>query len=384
MLMLPEEDGTLRPYTPTGKYTWATTGAPSVSREAYAAVHVVPDTRRGADLRSGAQVDWELTLRYRKHIWATGLGVAEAMDTAQRGSGLGWNAAKELIERTSRDARAEGGKVVCGVQTDQLGYDRRWELSDIAEAYREQVAFVQECGAVPVIMCSRHLARSARSMEDYRWVYDEVLRSVTGRCIVHWLGGMFDPSLSGYWGSSDLDVSTSTFREVVEAGGSKVYGVKISLLDIEREIYLRKILPPSVKVFTGDDLHYVDAIAGDAGGHSHALLGVFDAIAPAASAALRCLDSDDVVGFRHMLGRTLPLAEELFASPTGAYKTGLVFLAYINGFQPHFRMLGGEETSRSIVHLCRLFVLCDRAGLLVDCDRAVDRMRRVLAVSGVG
>lgn len=322
-------------------------------------------------------------MEYRRHMWTFGLGVAEAMDTAQRGMGLDWGAARELIKRTIEEAGAVDGRAVYGAGTDQLLPDRRIKLSSIIDAYREQVEYIEDLGGRVILMASRALAATARSVDDYLDVYDQILSGVSQPVMIHWLGDMFDPALSGYWGSADQWAGLETLLELIRGHRNQIDGVKISLLDHQLEIALRRGVPDGVRVYTGDDLNYPDLILGDGEGHSDALLGVFDAIAPAAATAFQALDRGDVPLCRSLLESTLPLARHLFGPPTHHYKTGLVFLAYLNGWQTHFRMVGGAESQRSLPHLARILVLADRAGLLTDPERAVHRMGLVLALSGI-
>lgn len=352
------------------------------SRVAYAATHVVFDPQMNATSPT-SPIDWEATLAFRHHIWRMGLGVAEAMDTAQRGAGLDWKTARELIERTLADAKAVDGKVVCGTGTDQLPADEAIESSAITAAYREQIEYVENLGGSVILMASRALAAKARSPEEYLEVYDEALAGTARPVMIHWLGEIFDPALAGYWGSTDHWTALETLLELIERNTPRIAGVKISLLDQQLEIALRRRVPSGVRVYTGDDLNYPDLILGDSDGHSDALLGVFDAIAPAAASALQALDRGDLARYEQVLGATLPLARHLFEPPTNRYKTGLVFLAYLNNWQPHFAMLGGAETDRSVEHLSRVLVLADQAGLLIDPEMAADRMRRFLADFGI-
>ncbi|MFE9206556.1 dihydrodipicolinate synthase family protein [Micromonospora sp. NPDC007230] len=362
---------------------WQRPAGPPASRIAYAAAHVVADPYADNAPGQPARLDWDATLGVRRNLWSWGLGVAEAMDTAQRGMGLDWAATQELIRRSAAEAAACGGRIVAGAATDQLtGLPDT--LDDVVTAYAEQVAFVQECGATAVVMASRQLAALATGPDDYLRVYDQVLSGTTAPVVLHWLGDMFDPALAGYWGSTDLDEATKTFVSLVQAHADVVDGVKVSLLDAEREVRLRELLPPTVRVYTGDDYHYPELIAGDGRQFSHALLGAFAAIAPAASAALQRLDTGDTAGFREILDPTVPLSRHVFAPPTQYYKTGIAFLSWLNGFQPGFTMVGGLHSGRSVPHLVQAFRLADTAGLLLDPDLAVERMRRYLSVAGVG
>ena len=380
---MPRADGTVHEYEVKGEFLYAESGPVCRSRIPYAAVHVVADPFADVSPISPAAIDWERTLAFRRHIWSYGLGVAEAMDTAQRGMGLDWDGAKELISRSVAEARAVGGRIVCGAQTDHLAPGSARTLHDIEAAYEEQCGFVEKQGGQVVIMASRELARIARGPDDYARVYGRVLSQLRQPALIHWLGEVFDPALAGYWGHTDIDGAAATCLEVISANRVKVEGLKLSLLDQAREIDMRRRLPAGVHMFTGDDFDYPTTIAGDGERHSDALLGAFDLIAPAASAALIALDSGDGARFDEILKPTVPVARHAFGAPTYYYKTGVVFIAYLNGHQEHFRMIGGLESGRSAVHLAELFVLADRAGLLRDAELAADRVRHVMAVAGV-
>ena len=382
-LRLPDGDGGVYDYTPAGKFLYADGGSPPRSRLPYAAVHVVADALADTSPIAPAAIDWERTLAFRRHIWSYGLGVAEAMDTAQRGMGLDWEASKELIRRSVAEAKTVGGRIVCGAQTDQLARGSARDLSDVEAAYEEQCEFVEAQGGQVVLMASRELARIARGPEDYERVYDRVLSQLKQPALIHWLGEVFDPALAGYWGHADLDGAMAVCLDIIKAHSEKVEGLKLSLLDQGREIAMRARLPEGVRMFTGDDFDYPTTIGGDGDRHSDALLGAFDMIAPAASAALLALDAGDAKRFNAILEPTVPVARHVFGAPTFYYKTGVVFMAYLNGHQDHFRMVGGLESGRSAVHLAKLFVLADKAGLLRDAELAVDRMRPVMALAGV-
>jgi len=383
-LVLPRADGSLAPYRLGEPTEYEPVSAPLQSRVFYAAAHVVCDPLVTWGPGGRAHVDWDATLAYRHHLWSHGLGVAEAMDTAQRGSGLDWATARELIRRSVAEAKAVGGRIACGAGTDQLDAGRTWSLEDVLEAYLEQVAFVEGQGAAAILMASRALAGAAAGADDYRRVYDAVLSQVSKPVIIHWLGPMFDPALAGYWGSDDLDEATALVLDLVADHGDRVDGIKLSLLDAGREVAMRRLLPEGVRMYTGDDLNYPSLIRGDDQGASDALLGIFDPIAPVAAAALRALDAGAPQRFDEILEPTLPLARHVFQSPTYNYKVGIVLLAYLNGHQGHFRLLGGLESGRSVVYLAELLILADSCGLLRDPELAADRMRHVLAVAGVG
>jgi hypothetical protein len=352
------------------------------SRVAFAAAHVVADPLGNNVPGAPAAVDWDETLAFRRHLFSYGFGVAEAMDTAQRNMGLDYAAVTELVRRSAAQANELGARIASGAGTDQIVGPAR-DLDQVTAAYLEQVEMVEAAGSQVILMASRHLAALARTPDDYHAVYERVLSQVSEPVILHWLGEMFDPALAGYWGARDLDTAMEVCLRIIQEHAAKVDGIKISLLDREREIAMRRRLPQGVRMYTGDDFNYDELIRGDEHGYSHALLGIFDAIAPAAAAALHALDAEDFDRYEAILRPTIPLSRHIFQPPTRYYKTGVVFMAYLNGHQSHFRMVGGQESARSIVHLAELFMLADRAGLLVDPERATRRMWRVLAVAGL-
>jgi hypothetical protein len=321
----------------------------------------------------------DATMAFRRHLWSLGFGVAEAMDTAQRGMGLSWEAARELIHVSASE---RGGEIACGANTDQLLPGAPASIEDVIAAYEEQCETIEAAGGRVILMASRALARCARGPEDYIRVYSRLLGGLRQPAILHWLGEAFDPQLKGYWGSSSIEEAMETCLAVIRENRSKLDGIKISLLDKQQEIRMRRLLPEGVRMYTGDDFDYAELIRGDELGHSDALLGIFDGIAPAAALALRALDNGDFVAYEEILAPTVPLSRHIFRAPTFFYKTGLVFLAYLNGHQKHFRMLGGQESARSIPHLAQLFVLADQARLLADPDLAVHRMKLVLELAG--
>lgn len=383
MVVLPKEDGGLERRRLNGHAGDAALGGKIVSRVAYAAAHVVADPLSAESGGSALSIDWDATLKFRHYLWSRGLGVAEAMDTAQRGAVLQWDLARELIARTASEAAISGGAVVAGAGTDQLGATTQLTLGQVIHAYREQVEEIAETGADVVLLASRHLAAIAEGAADYRKVYGEVLSSLNRPAILHWLGPMFDPALGAYWGQRDRDVSIDVLTQIVEAGQGMVSGIKVSLLDPRREVRLRELVPSDVHVFTGDDYNYLELILGDGSRHSDALLGVFDPLADRAAAALRALDEGLPERYRFLLGPTVPLARLLFAEPTYNYKTDVVFLAYLNGHQDHFRMLGGAESGRSVTHLAEVVRLADEAGVLADPDLAAARVANVMTLAGV-
>ncbi|MFF2845657.1 dihydrodipicolinate synthase family protein [Streptomyces sp. NPDC058001] len=382
-LRLPDATGALRTYTPRAEPLPArgTPATPLVSRTVFSAAHVVADPYADVSPDGPAAVDWDATLAFRRHLWAHGLGVAEAMDTAQRGMGLDWAGAAELIRRSAAEAASVGGRIACGVGTDQLTGPAT--LADVRAAYEAQLAVVEESGAQAVLMASRALTAAARGPEDYLAVYGHLLRQAAEPVILHWLGPMFDPALDGYWGSRDLDAATETFLDVIAAHPDKVDGIKVSLLDAGREVALRRRLPDGVRCYTGDDFHYPELIAGDDHGFSHALLGIFDPLGPLAADAVRVLDTGDAKGFRELLDPTVELSRHLFRAPTRYYKTGVVFLAWLAGHQSHFTMVGGLQSARSLPHLARAYELADGLGLFPDPALAEARMTSLLTVYGV-
>ncbi|GAB2822311.1 dihydrodipicolinate synthase family protein [Streptomyces daliensis] len=389
-LRLPGPSGELRDYVPRAEPAPAVRApgagpggaVPLVSRTVFSAAHVVADPFADTHPGGPAAVDWDATLAFRRHLWSHGLGVAEAMDTAQRGMGLDWAGAAELIRRSAAEASATGGRVACGIGTDQLTRQDAG-LADVRAAYEEQLALVEESGAQAILMASRALAAAAKGPEDYLETYGHLLRQAAEPVVLHWLGPMFDPALTGYWGSADLDEATGTFLRIIAEHPDKVDGVKVSLLDARREVELRRRLPDGVRCYTGDDFHYPELIAGDERGFSHALLGIFDPLGPLAAEAVRTLDTGDAKGFAELLEPTVPLSRHLFGEPTRYYKTGVVLLAWLAGHQDHFVMVGGLQSARSLPHLARAYELADGLGLFPDPDLARTRVQHLLAVHGV-
>jgi hypothetical protein len=379
---LPEADGGWREIELTEPRAWAEHPQPFQSRIAFAAAHVVADPRGENVPGAPAVVDWEATLGFRRHLFRFGLGVAEAMDTAQRNMGLDWPATQELIKRSAALAREHGARIASGAGTDQLLTPAE-SLSEVTDAYLEQLEFVEGAGSQAIVMASRQLAAVARSAEDYLQVYSSVLARATQPVILHWLGEMFDPQLSGYWGSIDIPTATRTFLDLINEHSTKVDGVKVSLLSADHEQELRAALPDGVRLYTGDDYNYPELIEGDGDHHSDALLGAFAAIAPAASAALSALDADDIDGYRREMAPTLELSRHIFAPPTYYYKTGIAFLAWLNGHQDGFVMVGGLQSARSMLHLARVFELANEAQLLTDPDLATHRLDLLLAGAGL-
>ena len=382
-MKLARADGSTYSYMPTHEPLVPQPCSGFAKRIAFAAAHVVVDPLRTAEPLTHPVIDWDATLAYREHLWSLGFGVAEAMDTAQRGMGLDWPLALELIQRSTAAAKACGGLIASGAGTDHLAPHQAKTLQHVTYAYLQQCAAIEAVGGRIILMASRALAAVARHADDYAAVYATVLAQIQQPVILHWLGPMFDPALEGYWGSSDIPTATENCLAVIRAHEEKIDGIKISLLDAELEVSMRRQLPANVRMYTGDDFNYDRLILGDDHGHSDALLGIFDAIAPAASLALAALDDGDVVRYHALLAPTVPLSRHIFAAPTQHYKAGVVFLAYLNGFQSHFRMVRGLESARSIAHLCELFVLADRAGVLRDPELATQRMQGFLLPMGV-
>ncbi|WBQ05147.1 dihydrodipicolinate synthase family protein [Kribbella sp. CA-293567] len=390
-LRLPDGTGGLQSYQLTGTPVAHGTYQPATSRLAFAAAHVVSDPLADNSPGAPAVIDWEHTLGFRRHLWSLGLSVAEAMDTAQRGMGLDWPATQELIRRSAAEAPlrptspgsgAAEKQIAVGVGTDHLAAGVHG-LDAVIAAYEEQLALAEEVGAQPILMASRALCASAGSPDDYRKVYDRLLGQSTRPVVLHWLGSMFDPALDGYWGSDSLDTAADVVVDLINENAGKVDGIKISLLDASKEIALRKRLPAGVRLYTGDDFNYPELIRGDGEHHSDALLGIFAAIAPAAAAALKALDDGELTKYDEIFAPTVPLARQIFSAPTYYYKTGIAFLAWLNGHQPGFGMVGGLQTGRSLPHLADTFRLADAAGVLTSPELAVDRFRRLLVVGGV-
>jgi hypothetical protein len=396
-LQLPSAGGDLFQYTlrgtapPAVRPALAEGQGVKFNRIAYSAAHVVADPRAASDPWLQCAIDWDATIAYRRHLWSLGLGVAEAMDTAQRGMGLDWPTSLELIGRSLAAARGTPGALVAsGCGTDHLAAETVTSVDQVIAAYEEQMAAIEKLGGKLIVMASRALARVARNPADYERVYDRILRQAQQPVILHWLGDMFDPALAGYWGTPDVDAAMDTALGIIAANAYKVDGIKISLLDKDKEIAMRRRLPAGVRMYTGDDFNYAELIAGDGfgseptHGQSDALLGIFDAIAPAASAALAELALGHVDKFHAILGPTVPLSRHIFAAPTRYYKTGVVFMAWLNGHQTHFTMVGGQQSARSLLHLAELFRLADGASVLERPELAVQRMKNLLSVYGVG
>ena len=379
-IALPDTKGVFSDYELTGTPIAPVPLGHDPARIVFSAAHVVADPYTAADPSGPAVVDWEATMVFRRYLADLGLGIAEAMDTAQRGMGLDWAGALELIRRTR--AEPPDALVFNGCGTDQLDPDAEASLDDVRAAYLEQVEAVQKIGGRLILMASRALARVARTPDDYVRVYADVLAACDAPVILHWLGPMFDPALAGYWGTDDFDPAMETALAVIGENAARVDGIKISLLDKDKEIIMRRRLPGAVRMYTGDDFNYPELIAGDAEGHSHALLGIFDPLAAAVGTAVSRLGAGDLAGFHAMLDPTVPLARLIFRAPTQYYKTGVVFLAWLNGFQEHFVMLGGAQSMRPLPYFVECFKLAEQNGLLRDPELAVRRMRSLLALYG--
>ena len=389
-LKLPASAGKIETYTLRGTTPAKPAAGVKFNRIAYSAAHVVADPLATIDPWLQSAVDWDATIAYRQYLWSLGLGVAEAMDTAQRGMGLDWPTSLELIRRSLDAARDVPGAIIAsGCGTDHLAPEDAKSVDDVIRAYEEQMAAIEKLGGKLIVMASRALARVARSPADYEKVYGRILSQAKQPVVLHWLGDMFDPALAGYWGTPDVDAAMDTALGIIAAHAAKVDGIKISLLNKDKEIAMRRRLPPGVRMYTGDDFNYAELIAGDGfgsdpvQGKSDALLGIFDAIAPAAAAALGALAEGKVEQFHAILGPTVPLSRHIFAAPTRFYKTGVVFMAWLNGHQKHFAMVGGQQSTRSLPHLAELFRLADAANLLEQPELAVQRMKTLLALHGV-
>ncbi|RWH74127.1 MAG: dihydrodipicolinate synthase family protein [Mesorhizobium sp.] len=382
-IALPGEGGRSTRYRLVGLPAQPVIGA-RFSRIAYAAAHVVADPLEMTDPWAHPAVDWERTMAFRHHLWRLGFRIAEAMDTAQRGMGFDWTNARELIRRSIAEARTvEGAELASGAGTDHLAPGAARTLDDVIAAYEEQFDFIEGLGGKAIMMASRALAAVAKGPDDYVSVYDRILSQASGKVILHWLGDMFDPALKGYWGSHDFDTALDTVVAIIERHAGKVEGIKISLLDAGKEVALRNRLPEGVVMFTGDDFNYPELIAGVGERHSHALLGIFDAIAPVANAALAKLADGDRAGYDALMAPTVPLSRKIFEAPTEYYKAGIVLMAWLNGHQDHFSMVGGMQSARGISHYADVFRLADQAGLLADPELAVARMKNLCAVAGV-
>jgi hypothetical protein len=382
-LKLPKLDRSIETYRLAASRTFPSKLEGTLNRIAFSAAHIVADPLAECDPWLNQKIDWDKTIAFREHVWDLGLGVAEAMDTAQRGMGMDWPTSLELITRSVAAAKPRGALVFSGAGTDHLAVEDAKSIDDVIKAYEQQFEAIEKVGGRIILMASRALAKLGKNAEDYGKVYDRILSQSAQPVIIHWLGDMFDPALANYWGTPSLDTAMDIAVDVINRNAAKVDGVKVSLLDAQREIDMRRRLVPEVKMYTGDDFNYAELIAGDDKGFSHALLGIFDAIAPAASYALSRLAAGDDAGFHDVLGLTVPLSRHIFKAPTRFYKTGIVFMAYLNGHQDHFTMIGGQESTRSTQHLAELFRLADKAGLLTNPELAVQRMKSVMATRGI-
>ncbi|RVL57530.1 dihydrodipicolinate synthase family protein [Sinorhizobium meliloti] len=383
-VFMPRQDGSLEEYRLRGEPITRPGAAPAFNRIAYAAAHVVSDPLRDSDPWGNPAIDWEATMAFRHHLWGLGFRIAEAMDTAQRGMGLPWPAAQELIRRSLAEARSvPGADLACGAGTDHLSPADARSIDDVIAAYEEQVGFVEAEGGRAIMMASRALARVARSPDDYRRAYGRILSRTKDKVVLHWLGDMFDPQLKGYWGSENFGQALETVLAIIGENSAKIEGIKISLLDNAKELALRSRLPEGVLCFTGDDFNYAELIEGDGKKYSHALLGIFDAVAPSASKALAALAEGDLATFRGVIEPTVPLSRKIFEAPTQYYKAGVVFLAWLNGHQRHFTLPSGLQSARGLLHYADIFRLADQANVLDKPELAAARMRNLLAVLGV-
>jgi len=383
-LVLPDGDGSLNTYRLIGTQTPRPASPPQFNRIAYAAAHVVSDPLKDARPWNDPAIDWHATMAFRHHLWSLGFRIAEAMDTSQRGMGLNWTGAQELIRRSLVESKTvAGADLASGAGTDHLDPAEAKSLDDIIKAYETQAGFIEKHGGRFILMASRALARIARLPDDYIKVYSRILAQARDRVVLHWLGDMFDPQLKGYWGSEKFDVALDTVIDIIETNRNKVEGIKISLLEERYEIALRHRLPEGVLCFTGDDFNYAPLIEGDGKKHSHALLGIFDAVAPQASNALSALAAGDKARFRAIIEPTVPLSRKIFEAPTQYYKAGVVFLAWLNGHQSHFTMPAGMQSARGILHYADIFRLADQANVLDQPELAIRRMKELLAVHGI-
>lgn len=373
----------MRPYSLTRASPYPLTSTGVFPRKVYAAAHVVANPHN-LDPWGKPQVDWDKTLAFRHHLWGLNFKIAEAMDTSQRGMGFDWLNAQELISRVLAEARTvKGADLASGAGTDQLAIGEAKTLDDIVRAYEVQAEFIESHGGRIILMASRALATIARTPDDYFKVYDRVLSGCRNKVILHWLGDMFDPALKGYWGSTEVASAMECCLAIINAHATKIDGIKISLLKAKYEIEMRRRLPPGVIMYTGDDFNYSELIAGDENGYSHGLLGIFDAIAPAAAAALTALGQGDRATYDAILAPTVPLSRKIFEAPTQYYKAGIVFLAWLNGFQDHFSMIGGMQSARGILHYAEIFRLADQAGLIINPDMASARMKNLCQINGI-
>ncbi len=383
-ISLPAESRKIEVYRPSGIPIARPATPPTFNRIAYAAAHVVSDPFAERTPWDAAAIDWEATLAFRHHLWSLGFKVAEAMDTAQRGMGVAWPQARELIERSVAEARTvPGADLACGAGTDQLDPTEARSLDDVIAAYETQFEAIEACGGRAIMMASRALARVARTGSDYEMVYGRLLSQTRDKVVLHWLGDMFDPHLKGYWGSETFEAALKTVLAIISSHPDRVEGIKISLLEDAHEIELRRRLPEGILCFTGDDFNYAAMIEGDGLRHSHALLGIFDAVAPSASLALAALGCGDAATFRDVIAPTVPLSRKIFEAPTRYYKAGVVFLAWLNGHQTHFTMPGGLQSARGMMHYADVFRLADQANVLDDPERAVRRMKTLMATCGI-
>ncbi|ABD56845.1 dihydrodipicolinate synthase family protein [Jannaschia sp. CCS1] len=385
-MKLPTYAGMLEDYTLVGEPLTPRAPYVPLTRTAFAAAHVISDPLAERDPWQGRPaVDWEATLRFREGLWDQGLHLAEAMDTAQRGMGVDWATARELIERTMAAAKAHPARprVACGAGTDHVAAEALTNLGSIRDAYMHQMDAIEAAGGRLILMATRALPAIGAGPEDYARLYDDLITQAEAPVILHWLGDMFDPGLRGYWGSDDVDQANDVVHDLIARTAPKIDGIKISLLDQSHEEAFRKRLPDGVRLYTGDDFNYASLIEGDGAHYSHALLGIFAAIAPAASQALEALAQGDAGAYHGLLAPTVPLSREIFKAPTQYYKAGIAFLAWLNGAQSHFIMPGGFQSSRDISHFAEVFRLADQARLLTDPDQAMRKMGNLLALHGI-
>ncbi|CCM77191.1 dihydrodipicolinate synthase family protein [Rhizobium mesoamericanum] len=383
-LNLPNAAGSTEEYRLVGTPVGRPSAPPKFNRIAYAAAHVVSDPRKEVDPWGRPAIDWDATIAFRRHLWGLGFKIAEAMDTSQRGMGLNWAGAQELIRRSLDESRSiTGADLACGAGTDHLTATDARSIDDVIKAYETQIEFVEKNGGRAIMMASRALARVASSADDYAKVYGRILSQAKDKVVLHWLGDMFDPNLAGYWGSPQFGPALECVLRIINENKEKVEGIKISLLDNAKEVELRNGLPEGILCFTGDDFNYAELIEGDGNRYSHALLGIFDAVAPSASMALASLAVGDAATFRSVIEPTVPLSRKIFEAPTQYYKAGVVFLAWLNGHQNHFSLPAGMQSARGINHYADIFRLADKANVLDKPELAVTRMKHLVGVFGI-
>ena len=344
MLILPTGTGDLEPYHLTGDPLIRRAPTVPLTRTAFAAAPVISDPiRERSPWDTRPALDWDATLRFRQTLCDQGVHLAEAMDTAQRGMGPDWATALELIRRTMAAAKAHPmrPRVAGGAGTDHVAPAALTDANAILAAYTTQAEAIEAAGGQLILMASRAFTALGADETVYRQVCRRLIDQAQDPVILHWLGPMFDPMLAGCWGSADPGRATDVVLTLIAENPATVDGIKISLLDRAHEEAFRARLPAGVRLYTGDDFNYAPLIEGDGTHHSHALLGIFAAIAPAASQALEALALQDHATYHALLAPTVPLSREIFAPPTRFYKAGIAVLSWLNGNQTHFIMPAG-------------------------------------------